>query len=153
VTVTLDDPNPTLVIPSSGSFTHTFSGTISVVSPFSIDDAELFFPFINCAPPGLLTGNIINFPFAGTYVGDLFTYEINATDTPGFYNEQLGGGLATFTVKASSSRVQASGSAAYSINLVTSVPESSPVFVASILLGIFAVVRSYKLRNVPANAT
>lgn len=155
VTLTLDDPFPTLVIPSSGSFTHTFTGTVSFTPGLAWDESALFYPFINGALPGIQTGANINVPYPGAenggiFSGGLFTFEISSTDLPGVYNEAFGGGPATLNVWATDGTTRYSDTVSYTITLVsspTSVPESSPIGVASVLLGIVAAARCYQRRK------
>lgn len=139
LTLTLDDPNPVLVIPDSGSFVHIFTGTLSLDRNFSVGEAELLFPFINGAIPGL-EGNIINFPYpgaenGGTYVGGLFSFVINSTALPGFYNERFGGGPAFFSITAMDGNNDISSSVNYTITLArsTSVPDGG--FTSLLLVG------------------
>lgn len=126
VTLTLNDPNPTLVVPSSGSITHTFTGTLSFDPGFSLNSATLLFPFINGGAPGLF-GNNINFPYSdanegGTFSGGLFTIEIFSTSPFGSYNQRFGGGPATFGVSLSERQgnTTLSASAPYTVTLVPS---------------------------------
>lgn len=155
VSLTLDDPFPTLVIPSSGSFVHTFTGTLSFSTGFNFAEAELFFPFVNGAVPGL-SGEIINTPYTaanngGLFTGGLFTIEVSSTDLPGVYNEQFGGGPATFGVKVAGALGGIlEDTEPYTVTLVaapTSVPESSPIIMAAVLLGMGAAARSWMLRK------
>jgi hypothetical protein len=125
LTLTLDDPHPVIVIPDSGSLVHTFTGTLSFDRGFTWSAASLYFPFIDGALPVISGGSIINAPYTaaeneGIFSGGLFSFIINSTDLPGFYNQAFGGGPATFSIEVWDGINQVSVEKSYTITLVDS---------------------------------
>lgn len=125
LTLTLDEPHAVLVIPESGSFVHTFTGTLSFDRGFDWSSTELLFPFIDGALPGIVTANLINIPYPGAengglFAGGLFTFSIQSTDLPGFYNQALGGGPATLSIGVWDGINQVTATQPYTITLVDS---------------------------------
>jgi len=138
--LTLDDPNPIISVPSSGSIFHNFGGTLSFSLGFEFDGATLLFPFINGASPGLTSGEFLNIPYSdaadgGTFAGDLFRYQIGSAATLGFYNEEFGGGPATLEVRShNAAGAIETVSAPYTITLVaaSAVPEPSSLVLLAV---------------------
>lgn len=159
VTLVLNDPNPTVVIPSSGSITLTFTGTLSIGQGFYWSGTTLHYPFVDAGvfPPGLTSGVILaaasNANNGGTLTDEpMFSFDISSTDLPGLYDENFAGGPVTFVVNAENRDTgeQVSAEVPYTINLVAepvTVPESSPWAVAGLLFVATAGFRSWRRRR------
>jgi|SRR5208337_1063838 len=106
ITITLDDPNPTVVIPSVGATTIDFTGTVTPSQPQlggvsfftiepSLDSITLdSYPLITTS----ITDDLIN---GISFTGLLFEVSVSSSSLPGIYTggnytittpEQVGGG-------------------------------------------------------------
>jgi hypothetical protein len=151
VTLTLDNPNPTIALPLSGSIEHVFTGTLSFAPGFTWSETTLLYPFIDGALPGLVTGGNLGFPYpgaenGGSYVGDLFKFTINASDTPGVYDEGFGGGPATYRITATDGVTSPFDFEPYTITLVAHpvIPEATPFGASSVVFGMFGAIWFHK---------
>jgi hypothetical protein len=103
ILLTKDNPNPTIALPSSGFIDFNFTGTLSFDAGYAITMAQIKFPYIGGNPPKL-DADFVNFPYSdaldgGTFVGALLKVIVESTSAIGFYDQRLGGGPATFTIR------------------------------------------------------
>jgi hypothetical protein len=125
ISLTIDNPNITVAVPSSGTSIYTFSGSISVSPTEKItgfgDGSFGVLQFVTA--PGFFT--YFNSATTGeSYTGDLFTITIRPSTPLGLYDGQG----SYFLVDASDG---SSSTELYSVDVVAAVPEPSTIWVAA----------------------
>jgi hypothetical protein len=126
ISLTIDNPNITVAVPSSGTSIYTFSGSISVSPTEKIVGFEdgVFIPLVFAITTDFNTyfntaTNGESYP-----TGDLFTISITPTTPLGLYE----GEAQNFGVAAQDG---SSSTELYSVDVVAAVPEPSTIWVAA----------------------
>jgi len=138
----IDSQYQTAVLPSSGSITVTFTGTVDVLLPnFDITGASLEFPYANSSDflNDAFDSNFLTYISGSSpgvdYSGALFTVTVTSTTPQGFYYLDSSGGLAELVVSGSNGTVSGSDNEFFGVNVV---PE--PATMAVLGLGAMALV-------------
>jgi hypothetical protein len=166
LTLTLTDPNPTVVRPTSGSVSVDFEGTItwSLTGPSSSTAPVLAFPFksdrhalqANLLVSDIDIKNLINASgpsFTGSHTVDLFSVTVDATSPLGLYD--LDSGLAgpptleIFVVAPDGFHIARSS---YSVNVVNAavVPEPATHVVALSEVALIGLGLAWRRRRAAA---
>ncbi len=143
--LTLDNPNPSVGVPSSGTTLLNFTGTIQIDPGNTVSSLGFDYPF-NSSLQGLI-GPLGAGGFAATdtvpFVGVLFTIQVPASTSPGLYFQRFAGGSPTFTVGETNTLngLSTSVSLAYSVNVTgPSLPTPEPSSLAMLISGGLGVV-------------
>lgn len=106
VTVTLDNPHPTVVRPTGGQIVLNFTGTVSFGDDFEFEEAILDVDYNHSSSSGIPTHfGSLDFSEAdhgGSVSGVLFTAVVSSSTTPGLYGFHFGGSEpAEFSIEGS----------------------------------------------------
>lgn len=154
--IVLDNANQTVVAPTSGSTTVTFSGTVTIDQFFSASGAFVDDPTNSMHTSSLLAS--LDSAFAtfasggmGTYTGTLFSVQVPALTSPDLYGFSFSGSAKVEIFTFTAAQAGETGMAVFSVDVKApnGGPGPNPVpdhDVTLLLLGVSAIVLYFARR-------